>query len=587
MTSATRTTVVAKIVGMAGGDYTLKVKSDGNNSFALDEQRAPYGTMKIDVALPASSITELVTPYASLRLQGTISHEWETPVRAPQTRTFDLLLHERTIDHETATLTLTGVTDEALFIDRRNSSSTLARTYGLSLKTAVDYALTSIGASLAAGYVDATLTAKTPDAVLTNGIQNPTGGASSITGWTTGLSASGGIATLAATIPGVSHQGRVIRSTMAAGESYGLYLSGSAGGSASVTVAGLPAVTPGKKYVDAIYLRPSVTKTIRLYARTVNAAGTLLTQTVGVQMVCPAGVWTRLSVTFTADATAAAVALLVDVTVNWNAADTLDFGAAMHTEGSVPVTYFDGAGSNRDAGLYTAAWTGTANASASTLTPIASTDATIWRPGQSLDDWLAPMLQASNRRLFCDEKRVWRLVDSSYTVDGLVTVSEGTNALTGTDIMSRQYSEQGVPSWFDHVIVHYKWTDTAGVTQEAWDFSSTGTVKGFLVEKTTPYPGPGAATGILARAAGRGRQQLVSVLTDYTATPGMAIVTTLPGTPIQTGVTSAVKWIWSETTDEMTVTSRGLISTPANAWLFALGAWSAATGTWAAATGTN
>lgn len=153
--------------------------------------------------------------------------------------------------------------------------------------------------------------------------------------------------------------------------------------------------------------------------------------------------------------------------------------------------------------------------------------------------------------------------------------------------MSRQKTELGIPVWSDHVIVHYSWKDALGVSQEMWDSAYSGTIKGYVVEINTPWPGPGAAAGILARAAGRGRTQDVTALSDYTATPGMAIVTTLPGTPIQSGVLSSVSWRWDKTADDMVVTSRGLTDTPTNAWIFAVGAWSVATGSWAGATGTN
>lgn len=579
MTSATRTTVAAKIPGLTGGDYTLLVKS---STMELNEARTPYGRIQLVVALPASSVLAQITPYAALRIQGTITHSWVTPVRPDQVRTFDFLLHERTIDHEAATLTLIGQTDEAMLIDFLKSSTTPARTYGLSVKTAVDYALTQIGATLESGAVDATLTSKTLEGTITNLVPNP--------------SAEVNITNLS---PITSSGGAVTRSTTLA-----LFGTGSALATRSTTtgVLGIAvtsallnssgtvsviAVTAGKSYVASAYARSSVAgRATGINVQWYNASNAQVgSDVVGATTSLLSTDWSRLSLAAIAPATATKAAMWVQGPATFAVGELLYADGFMFHEGNLPIDYFDGA--TADTGLYDYAWSGTTHNSASTKTNLPNTDATIWLPGQSLDRWLEPILQAGNRRLFCDEHRKWRLVDGSYAIDGTLSVAESFNAKRGTDTMSRQKAEQGVPTWFDHVAVHYSWKDALGVSQEMWDFASSGSVKGYLVEVTTPWPGPGAAAGILSRAAGRGRTQDVTALTDYAATPGMAIVTTLPGTPIQSGVLSSVAWRWDNNADDMTVTSRGLTNTPANAWLFALGAWSAATGSWAAATGTN
>lgn len=571
MSSATLTVIAAKIPGLSGGDYVMDVKS---STIKLDEAHVPYGNANLVVALPADSILSQITPYSTQRIQITVDHSWVTPVRPDQVRTFDFLLHERTIDHKAGTLTLVGQTDEAMLIDRVNISSTLARTYGLSVKTACDYALTLIGATLESGAVDATLTSKTLEPTITNLHPNPGAevNANSVTN-------GGNFA--------VSRVTTKHRTGVAA-----FALTAAAAGGATAILDANPAtipVTAGLAYTVAVYSQAAVTgRSVTGAIRWFNASNVQVGSDVnGTAVTDNTTGWTRFVVTGIAPAGA---------TKMWPLANFAALASAeIHylddiqvIQSNQAVEPFDGGNlGGRDAGLYAVAWTGTANASTSTLTNLPNTDATIWQPGQSLDRWLDPILSAGNRRLFCDEHRKWRLVDGSYTIDGTLTVSEGFNAKSGTDTMSRQKTEQGIPTWFDHVIVHYQWTDALGIKQEMWDSASSGTVKGYLVEVSTPWPGPGAAAGILSRATGRGRTQDITALTDYLGTPGMAIVTTLPGTPIQSGVLSSIAWRWDKSADDMTVTSRGLINTPANAWLFAIGAWSAATGSWTAATGTN
>ena len=69
---------------------------------------------------------------------------------------------------------------------------------------------------------------------------------------------------------------------------------------------------------------------------------------------------------------------------------------------------------------------------------------------------------------------------------------------------------------------------------------------------------------MLSRTLGRGRQQTLEAVSDYSAAPGMAVTATLPNTPIQTGLLSAVTWRVPD--DEMRLTPRGLTDTPATAW---------------------
>jgi len=196
----------------------------------------------------------------------------------------------------------------------------------------------------------------------------------------------------------------------------------------------------------------------------------------------------------------------------------------------------------------------------------ANTEPLVWEPGTTAWEFLEPLVQTAGLRLFCDEQRQWWLVESaSYTVAGQVNIAAAENLTSGTDVISR-YRD-----WYDSVVVRYRWDDTAGVSHVQYDSANPSGTKTLKVEWNRPYPGAGAAAAVLARAEGRGRTLALDALSDYTATPGMSLVATLPATPIQTGVVSAVAWVFAAEGEEatMTVESRGLIDTPATAWALA------------------
>jgi hypothetical protein len=230
------------------------------------------------------------------------------------------------------------------------------------------------------------------------------------------------------------------------------------------------------------------------------------------------------------------------------------------TTGSADDTYFDG--STPATAMFAYAWTGTANASTSTRTGLLKRDAKMldWEPGESAWDFVAPLIQTSGLRLYCDERRRWLLVDPATPVDGQINITAGVNLTDGRDTISRSRD------WFDAVVVEYSWNDEAGSSKVAWDVAGAPGTKVLTLRYQRPYPGPGAAASVLDRSRGRGRVLDISALSDYAATPGIAVQATLPASPIQTGFVSAVTW--SLPADEMTVKSRGLTDTPATAWMF-------------------
>lgn len=99
----------------------------------------------------------------------------------------------------------------------------------------------------------------------------------------------------------------------------------------------------------------------------------------------------------------------------------------------------------------------------------------------------------------------------------------------------------------------------------AYDIASNpGYTKVLALNYATAYPGPGAASVVLARALGFGEVQTITAISDYTAEPGMADTITIADLETATGIVSAVTWDFPA--DEMTVKSRGLITVPPGAW---------------------
>lgn len=193
-----------------------------------------------------------------------------------------------------------------------------------------------------------------------------------------------------------------------------------------------------------------------------------------------------------------------------------------------------------------------------TIDPAAS----IWSPGVDGWSYVTPLVQAANLRLWADEQGLFHLTDSGYVPDGVLVLSA-----TGTITDAEDSIDRDGDDWYDAVVVSYQWTDDLGVQQTKYDVAS---VPGFSKVKTLsfdrPYPGPGAAAGVLYRAIGRGRAVTPSAVSDYDATPGIATIITLDDTPIQTGYLSSVSWSWPQA--EMNAKTRGLVDTPPTAWTF-------------------
>ncbi|WP_223693796.1 hypothetical protein [Leifsonia poae] len=560
-------------IAVAGVPTALDIKS---GSITLDEGWAPYAQSSLTVAMPSQAVFDAIDPRVTPRPRVVVVATRDVPALGiHQTRTFDLALTDRRLSHREATIDIALASDEAL-LQSGGLVATAPNTSALARQTSVraivnSNVLATIGAALEPGTIDADFTTLTS---LTNMVVNPSAEVD-VANWLAQSS------TLARTT--AQHQSGVAAFQIT-GTGSGISVF------ACPNTTGYPA-TPGVTYTFSVYMRTAAAA--RLFAARLifrNATGVSIQDTQQAPVALNTGGWTRLAWTAVAPALAVMIAPLITTATSANGevffADSamLTAGNGLETDGVAPLAYFDGSTLHTD--LYNYQWSGIAHASTSSRTPVFQRDPQTlsWAPGESAYDFIQPVLEQAGLRLFCDEHRVWRLVDSSYSVEGLVTVATGYNVYDASDTISRSAtSDDGVPLWFDAVVLKYVWNDTENIEQVRYDIAGPlNASQVYTREIARPYPGPGAASYILSRVNGRGRMLDLTAAIDYLATPGMEVSASLPGTLAQTGYTSSVTWDFDD--DTMKVGSRGLTDTPANSWYFTSGSWASQSSTWATAT---
>ena len=505
----------------------------------LDESWSPFAQATVEVPLTDVSFLERIDPRDDRRVILTASEGV-----GGSSRVFDLGLRGRTVDHKTGKVSLELASDEALLFDKRRLAATAdktPRTHEASLRAVCSWALGKVGAALEAGTTDAVMTAAWR---VSNLIANPSM-ETGLTGWTLGANASTLTQTAVGSPPPDFGTMCARWVSVAAGATYLDYLNVS--------------VAPGRRYTLSAQMFANPGATGRVMIRFKNSAGQVLREVFSSATTLPGAIWTRVSAVSVGSPPGAVTAdLHFEAQVN-AAARPIRLDCVMFYEGDELVPYFDGA--RADDALYIYDWSGTANASTSTREPIINRPPELfdWKPGQSLNDFLRPLVEASGLRLFCDEKRVWRLVDpSTYEVPGYVVAQSGHNATEGTDTISRNTDE-----WATGVLVVYRWTDADGTRQEAYDFAGTD-AKVVTIERESEFPGPGAAVYFLNSRQGRGRAQEVTALVNFAASPTQGVTINLPGTLTQTGKVRRVSFGLSD--GLMDLGTRGLTDTLPGSW---------------------
>ncbi|SMQ73456.1 hypothetical protein [Agreia sp. VKM Ac-1783] len=533
-------------------DAPLSIKG---GSITLDEGWSPYVRGTITIAIPALATLARLDPRTNPRLSVSAgcTFQWNGVdlngfYLPPTSRTFNVVLRERTVDHVAGEVTLTLASDEALLQDYALVATAPFERPDPSGLAAIKAVLTmALGVT---PVVAAAITTKT----LTNMLPNP-GGETNVAGFVT--AGGNGVA--------VGRNSSVRRTGTA---SVAVYTDG--GASMAVIIApnvnpiSGHVVTPGKSYTFSAYSQANKQYFASVALRFHDVSGTMIGGDVATEKkLLTTDSWQRFTVSAVAPP-GAVYCWPIYYPDTPPAGVTYFLDDLMLHEGSSPLPAFSGATASTPDVTYS--WVGTANASMSRAAVKAYVDpaATVWKPGMTAWDYLEPILSSLQMRLFCDESRVWRLVDSSYVVAGSLRISEARNLVNAAD----QISRAGAGEWYDAVVIEYTWTEADGATRTAYDAASVpGFTKVLSLKYDTPYPGPGAADYILKRAQGKGRLLTPTAISDYSAQPGMELVGTFPNSPVSTGYVTAVTWSFED--DEMDVTSRGLTDTPLTAWALA------------------
>lgn len=558
---------------------TLAVKG---GSVSLDDASYPHVQAHIDVAVPGSWTTSggvttwapnlaswmALDPRQTKRI--TVSANFGSG-----TRTFNLGLRDRRVNQANATISLTLASDEALVGDYAPYVDDAgAFAFQSSLRGVINYVLgKSIpGASLAASPAHNADFTTYSDAE--NLIPDPR-----ITGTGAIYSASGATMIFDSVQPGpidgVPHNGRHLHTPTTTDA----YLSVSDSG--SLTPFGMQA---GKTYVFSANgsVRSTMGGSVHARARRLVAffkLGSVYTEiassAVPTTVQTGGGTGTRVSVEITIPEFAEEVILRA---YHGHASGSITWSQFRLTEKNENPGIDDAAyfwGGKPDTAAYDYSWSADADNSVSRRRALIdrSPDLLWWKAGVDGMDFLTPIFQAAGLRLVNDEARVWTLRNESYAATGALTVRYGVNLIDGDDFISR---DSGL--WFDAAVVRYEWTDQAGNRQERIDSFKLNTPYSRLqlIERLSPYPGPGFAEYVVRRAQGRGRELSLTTVADWTARAEQSVTAVLEGAPTQVGRTSRVDFNLSN--DEMTITTR-TVDTP-------LGAIDLLTGTINSLTGT-
>lgn len=501
----------------------------------LDENYSPYITANFTVPLTTLELLEQLDPRDPQRVTVTA-----TEAVSGVTRTYNLGLRSRSVDHKRGSIEIEASSDEILLWDRKHVAKTVdstPRQYEANLRFLCGWALSKVGATLAPGSDNANLTAAWP---VTNLFPDPSAENASLA-WTAGSGA-----------PTFTRQSSPVWSG-----SYALRINATA--AQAYLNSPVFSASAGRMYTASFHIRSSVARSARVMLRFMGANGNAsLKDAYATASNTSTSAWQRRSVTSVAPP--GTTSMQMYVITDGNASGNFHYIDGIMLNEGILEDWFSGGTANT--AQYTYEWTNVANDSSSERIPVVERLPELfnWKPGQALQEFLQPLLNAAGLRLFCDEDRVWRLVNpETYEVPGYVVAQSGHNATEGTDTISRNTEE-----WADAVVVAYTWTDANGIQKTAYDVAGDPNGKTLTRELEREYPGPGAAQALLNSFKGRGRIQAVTVVGQYGATPGQDVTINLPGALTQTGKVRAVEFDLSS--GLMSLETRGLTDALPGSW---------------------
>ena len=236
-------------------------------------------------------------------------------------------------------------------------------------------------------------------------------------------------------------------------------------------------------------------------------------------------------------------------------------------------SYDVGAASALDLSLYDQSWDGGANLSTSRIVPIDPVpfDLLTHYPGIPYRQFLDPIIGLTGGRLFCDETRTWRLVDSSYQPTGDPIILEHAEVVLDVeDELDLTAELDGVPTVYTGVVLEYEGVDPVTGLQRTWrDIAGNNSGRVWRRKITdNAYTGPGEAAAALARSQGRVTQMRLSALADWRTRPGLPALHKLPSGAFVESIVSRVAFQHPAETmdltlrDVVTVFSRNYVKNP-------------------------
>ncbi|WP_136024799.1 hypothetical protein [Microbacterium sp. K27] len=542
MTTVSEHRYAARVTGPEG-DIEISIVEDAPAGISFDAGRFPHVEGRVTLAVEDALLLEQLDPRESRRLIVDVSASFPNAERA---RSFDLGIRQAIPNRADSTVSLRLASDEAILAEKAPlADDTTPRTQEGSLRAVCNYVLGKIGASLQPGAVDANVTAYWP---ATNAIYDPA--CAVVSNFT-----SGGNAHTINRVTGLT--GLPIPGSAA------IYFSSGAAGQAFIQFAGGdPAARVGDKWTLQAWMNRAVAAgpngILRVYE--IDAAGTTLRTIESAPVAISSATWTPLTLTFTVQNPRTAKIMVYVSAAATAGGQTYALTAPMLHKAGEPIPAFSGSAGATPG--YTYSWSGAANASTSTRTPIIERrpESLVWSAGISGMDFLHNLLMAAGLRLVCDEQRRWTLRHEDYRAEGSQDWRYGVNIETAEEQLSRDDD-----SWFDGAVYEYVWTDEDGLEQRRTDaYSLSGTPTKVIRRelRNTPYPGPGRAQHVVERAQGKGRTITVTGIPLWTERTDQALAILLDGSPIQTGIAATVAYDFSN--DTVAISSR-TTDTPAGA----------------------
>lgn len=163
-----------------------------------------------------------------------------------------------------------------------------------------------------------------------------------------------------------------------------------------------------------------------------------------------------------------------------------------------------------------------------------------WLAGVSVWDYLNPIIQAEEMRLYVDELGAWR-IEADDTTRGSITLAPEATEITDN------WSSGG--RFFDGAVLIYEWETAGGQPRKVVEAYRRGNVSTYVEHVEGRRTRTGRAKRIVDRAYRRALSQTWEAVADYDVRPGQSV--TLPTG--DTGVIDAVTWNYPDATMNVTV----------------------------------